>query len=214
MLFRMVKERSVPIQLSVWSKVWSNLGQTWSTLVKLGRIWSKLSKLWEMYPRPYFEGFWDTADLSRVGNGSVKPWSTLVNPSQTWSNFGKRVPEPSSWGYLMWRAPVGSGRLGSGCLVLRADTRENLRGNVGQRINDSIFALLGFSRFPYSVTVAAQFVSVRVPVLPGSKWAFQDLEKIVWDVIRRVVVRDGIGARVWELARDHHAPRVIITRCA
>uniref|UniRef100_A0A2N9HKK9 Uncharacterized protein n=1 Tax=Fagus sylvatica TaxID=28930 RepID=A0A2N9HKK9_FAGSY len=71
------------IQLLVRSTVWSNLGQTWSTLVKLGRIWSKLSKLWEMYPGPHFEGFW--------------AWWTLV----------------------------GSGRLGSGCLVLRADTREN-----------------------------------------------------------------------------------------
>jgi hypothetical protein len=28
----------------------------------------------------------------------------------------------------MWRALVGSGRLGSGCLVLRASTRENLVG--------------------------------------------------------------------------------------
>jgi hypothetical protein len=33
------------IQLSVWSTVRSNLGQTWSTLVKLGRIWSKPSKI-------------------------------------------------------------------------------------------------------------------------------------------------------------------------
>ena len=33
------------IQLLVWSTVRSNLGQTWSTLVKLGRIWSKPSKL-------------------------------------------------------------------------------------------------------------------------------------------------------------------------
>ena len=37
-------------------------------------------------------------------------------------------PKPSSWGYLMWRALVGSGRLGSGCLILRADTRENPAG--------------------------------------------------------------------------------------
>ena len=28
----------------------------------------------------------------------------------------------------MWQALVGSGRLGSGCLVLRADTRENPGG--------------------------------------------------------------------------------------
>jgi hypothetical protein len=30
-----------------------------------------------------------------------------------------------------WRALVGSGRLGSGCLVLRADTRENPGGKNG-----------------------------------------------------------------------------------
>uniref|UniRef100_A0A2N9H136 G-patch domain-containing protein n=1 Tax=Fagus sylvatica TaxID=28930 RepID=A0A2N9H136_FAGSY len=40
-------------------------------------------------------------------------------------------PGPSSWGYLMWRALVGSSRLGSGCLVLRADTRENPEGKNG-----------------------------------------------------------------------------------
>jgi hypothetical protein len=32
---------------------------------------------------------------------------------------------------LMWQALVGSGRLGSGCLVLRADTRENPGGKNG-----------------------------------------------------------------------------------
>uniref|UniRef100_A0A2N9GUV5 Aminotransferase-like plant mobile domain-containing protein n=1 Tax=Fagus sylvatica TaxID=28930 RepID=A0A2N9GUV5_FAGSY len=45
-------------QFLVWSTVRSNLGQTWSTLVKLGRIWSKLSKLLEMYPGLHFKGFW------------------------------------------------------------------------------------------------------------------------------------------------------------
>ena len=73
----------------------------------------------------------------RLGQPLVKlgqPWSNLVNPSQTWSNFSELrevYPEPSSWGYLMWRALVGSGRLGSGCLVLRADTRENPGGKNG-----------------------------------------------------------------------------------
>jgi hypothetical protein len=38
---------------------------------------------------------------------------------------------PSSWEYLMRRALVGSDRLGSGCLVLRADTRENPGGKNG-----------------------------------------------------------------------------------
>ena len=91
------------IQLLVWSTVRSNLGQTWSTLVKLGRIWSKSSKLWEMCPEPHFEGFWawwtlvglETAQ-SNLGQPLVKlcqPQSNLVNPSQTWSNFGKCVPD-------------------------------------------------------------------------------------------------------------------------
>ena len=62
------------------------------------------------------------------------------------------------------------------------------------------------------VTVVAPFISVRVPALPGSKWAFKDLEKIVRDAKRRFVVRIGIGARVWELARDHHARRVMDPR--
>ena len=88
------------IQFLVWSTVRSNLGQTWSTLVKLGQTWSKLSELWEMYPGPHLEGFWAQWGPSRVGNGSVKPRSNfgqprsnLVNPSQTWSNPGKCVPD-------------------------------------------------------------------------------------------------------------------------
>ena len=125
------------IQLSVWSTVRSNLGQTWSTLVKLGRIWSKPSKLWEMCPVPHFEAFWawrTLVGLETARSNLGQPWSNLVNPSQTWSNFSELwevYPGPSSWGYLMWRALVGSGRLGSGCLVWRADTRENPGGKNG-----------------------------------------------------------------------------------
>ena len=62
------------------------------------------------------------------------------------------------------------------------------------------------------VTVAVQFVLARVPVLPGSKWAFQGLEKIVRDAKRRFVVRNGIEARVWELAHDHHTQHVMDPR--
>jgi hypothetical protein len=80
------------IQLSVRSTVWSNLGQTWSTLVKLGQIWSKPSKLWEMDPGPHFEGFrawWILVELetawSNLGQTSVnlsRTWSTLVKLGQ------------------------------------------------------------------------------------------------------------------------------------
>ena len=89
------------IQLLVWSTARSNLGQTRSTLVKLGQIWSKLSELWEMYPGPRFAGFFGMVDLSRVRNGLVKPrstlgqlWSNLVSLGKTWSDFGKCAPGP------------------------------------------------------------------------------------------------------------------------
>ena len=81
--------------------------------------------------------------------------------------------------------------------------------NVGQRINDSIFARSDFLGF---LTAVAQFISVRVPVLLGSKWASQGLEKIGRDAKRWIVAREGSGARVWELARDHHARRVMDPR--
>ena len=79
------------------TKVWSNLGQTRSTLVKLGQIWSKLSELWEMHPGPCFTGFFGTVDPSRVGNGSVKPRSTSINLGQPWENlvgFWEMCPRP------------------------------------------------------------------------------------------------------------------------
>jgi hypothetical protein len=121
MFFRMVKERSVRFSFRSGQRSGQTsvkLGQPWSTLVKLGQTWSKLSELWEMYPGPRFEGFLGIVDPSRVRNGLVKPRSNLVNPGQTWSTLVKlreMCPGPSSWGYLMWRALVGSGRLGSGC---------------------------------------------------------------------------------------------------
>jgi hypothetical protein len=76
-------------QFSVWSMVRSNLGQTWSTLVKLGRIWSKFSKLREMCPEPRFEGFW--ARWTPVGLGTARSnlGQTSVNPGQTWSTLVK-----------------------------------------------------------------------------------------------------------------------------
>ena len=81
--------------------------------------------------------------------------------------------------------------------------------NVGQRINDSIFVRSDFLGF---LTALEQFVSVRVPILLGSEWAFQGLEKIGRDAKRWIVAREGRKARVWELARDHHARRVMDPR--
>ena len=78
------------IQLSVWSTVQSNLGQTWSTLVKLGRIWSKPSKLWEMYPGPHFEGswaWWTLVGLEMAQSNLGQPWENLVG-------FWEMCPRP------------------------------------------------------------------------------------------------------------------------
>uniref|UniRef100_A0A2N9G990 Aminotransferase-like plant mobile domain-containing protein n=1 Tax=Fagus sylvatica TaxID=28930 RepID=A0A2N9G990_FAGSY len=77
------------IQFLVWSMVRSNLGQTWSTLVKLGRTWSKLSKLLEMYPGLHFKGF--RVRWVLVGSETARSnlGQTSVNPSQTWSTLVK-----------------------------------------------------------------------------------------------------------------------------
>uniref|UniRef100_A0A2N9HSA0 Aminotransferase-like plant mobile domain-containing protein n=1 Tax=Fagus sylvatica TaxID=28930 RepID=A0A2N9HSA0_FAGSY len=77
------------IQFLVWSTVRSNLGQTWSTLVKLGRTWSKLSKLLEMYPGLHFKGFWARWVLVGLETARSNLGQTLVNSSQTWSTLVK-----------------------------------------------------------------------------------------------------------------------------
>uniref|UniRef100_A0A2N9IP28 Uncharacterized protein n=1 Tax=Fagus sylvatica TaxID=28930 RepID=A0A2N9IP28_FAGSY len=94
-LYTLVKGWSVRSS-SVWSTVRSNLGQTWSTLVKLGQ---NSPKPWEMYPGPRFEGFSGIADPSRVrkrlGQTSVKLGqlrSNLVNLGQTWSDPWEMCP--------------------------------------------------------------------------------------------------------------------------
>ena len=58
------------IQLLVWSMVRSNLGQTWSNLVKTLQILGNVS-------RTTFRGFLGMVGPSRVGNGSVKPRSNF-----------------------------------------------------------------------------------------------------------------------------------------
>jgi hypothetical protein len=77
------------IQFLVWSTVRSNLGQTWSTLVKLGRTWSKLSKLLEVYPGLHFKGFWARWVLVGLEMAWSNLGQTLVNSSQTWSTLVK-----------------------------------------------------------------------------------------------------------------------------
>ena len=68
------------IQLLVRSTVRSNLGQTRSTLVKLGQIWSKLSELWEIHSGPRFAVFlawWTLVGLETARSNLGQPWSTL-----------------------------------------------------------------------------------------------------------------------------------------
>ena len=81
------------IQLSIWSTVRSNLGQTWSTLVKLGqnspssgkRIPDHLSRVsGHSGPR---------SGQERLGQTLVNTRSTLVKLGQSFPNFGKCVPD-------------------------------------------------------------------------------------------------------------------------
>ena len=129
----------------------STLGQTWSTLIKLGQTSGNVS-------RTTFWGFSGIVGPSRVRND-------LVNPSQTWSIFGKRVPdlllrvigcgEPSSEQAGLVRAilfcvstpeKISWAKMGLWQLPLLCLAFLGTR-NVGQRINESIFACLDFLGF-------------------------------------------------------------------
>jgi hypothetical protein len=88
-LYTLAKGWSVRFPFLVWSMVRSNLGQTWSTLVKLGRTWSKLSKLLEMHPGLHFKGFWARWVLVGFGTAWSNLGQTLVNSSQAWSTLVK-----------------------------------------------------------------------------------------------------------------------------
>uniref|UniRef100_A0A2N9EJJ0 Aminotransferase-like plant mobile domain-containing protein n=1 Tax=Fagus sylvatica TaxID=28930 RepID=A0A2N9EJJ0_FAGSY len=110
------------------------------SLVKLGQIWSKLSKLWKcildhilrvsQHGGPY-------SDQERLGQTLVNTRSTLVKLGQPWSGFGKRAPDPCFEVIWCGGSFVRSGRLGLGCLVLRADTRENPVVRLGLRASPS-----------------------------------------------------------------------------
>uniref|UniRef100_A0A2N9GRI8 DUF7745 domain-containing protein n=1 Tax=Fagus sylvatica TaxID=28930 RepID=A0A2N9GRI8_FAGSY len=73
---------------------------------------------------PYAKGGGQFDPVFGLVNGPVKPWSNLVNLGQTWSNLVKALQTLGN--YLMRDEPSSEQTgLGSGCLVLRADTREN-----------------------------------------------------------------------------------------
>ena len=83
-----------------------------------------------MYLGPRFEGFWVYWTPVR----SERLGQTPVKLGQLWSNLVKlreMCPRLRLEVILMWWALVGSGRLGLGCLFLRADTRENPGGKNG-----------------------------------------------------------------------------------
>jgi hypothetical protein len=74
-LYILVKGWSVRFQFLVWSMVRSNLGQTWSNLVKALQTLGDVS-------RTTFQGLLGMGGPSRGGNGPVKLRSTLVKLGQ------------------------------------------------------------------------------------------------------------------------------------
>ena len=76
-----------PIQFLVRLMPRSNLGQTWSKLVKPPQT------LGNVLQGSVLRFFWCGGSLSGQ-IGSVKLRSNLVNPDQTWSNSGKCAPNP------------------------------------------------------------------------------------------------------------------------
>uniref|UniRef100_A0A2N9HV43 Uncharacterized protein n=1 Tax=Fagus sylvatica TaxID=28930 RepID=A0A2N9HV43_FAGSY len=147
------------IQLSVWSTIRSNLGQTWSNLVKVLQILGNVS-------RTTFRGF-----LIMVGpySGWKRPsqtWSNpvklgqtesnLVNPSQIWSNLGKCVLDLLLGSISIWRGFVRSCWLGPGCPVLLTDTRENPVGKNG------VMTTREFPKLP-RFAISSHELSFRIP---------------------------------------------------
>uniref|UniRef100_A0A2N9ELS9 Uncharacterized protein n=1 Tax=Fagus sylvatica TaxID=28930 RepID=A0A2N9ELS9_FAGSY len=126
--------KGVESKLSSRSSEWSRSGQFDSAFGLVNGPVKPWSNLVEFGQSPPNSGKCIPDRVSRVfghsgpQSGQKRSGQTLVKLGQPWSNLVKlreMCPGSSSWGHLMWRALVGSGRLGSGCLVLRADTREN-----------------------------------------------------------------------------------------
>ena len=125
-----------------------HLGQT---LVKFGQPWSNLVKVGQTSPNfgkcalgPVLRFFWCGGPL--LGQiGSVKLLSNLVNLGQSWSTLLKlreMCSEPRIDVLLMWWVPIRSDQLSPGCLILRADTRENPGGkNRVMTVAPSLFGV-------------------------------------------------------------------------
>uniref|UniRef100_A0A2N9IFJ0 Uncharacterized protein n=1 Tax=Fagus sylvatica TaxID=28930 RepID=A0A2N9IFJ0_FAGSY len=110
-LYTLVKGVVSSIQFLVWSMVRSNLGQTWSTLVKLGRTWSKLSKLLEMYPGLHFKGFWarwvlvglETARSNLFGDEPSSEQADLVRAASFCVPTPEKIPGVIFAFAIKWR---------------------------------------------------------------------------------------------------------------
>uniref|UniRef100_A0A2N9H8M3 Uncharacterized protein n=1 Tax=Fagus sylvatica TaxID=28930 RepID=A0A2N9H8M3_FAGSY len=126
---------------------------------KLQRFWPQLSSFLVRF-RPVKYGIEALDILSYIGqgvvssipvfglvNGPVKPWSNLVNLGQTWSNLVKALQT-----------------LGN---VSRTAFQGFLGRNVGQRINDSIFARSDFLGFRVLLRLSRSSSRFACPVLPG-----------------------------------------------
>uniref|UniRef100_A0A2N9G8Q9 Uncharacterized protein n=1 Tax=Fagus sylvatica TaxID=28930 RepID=A0A2N9G8Q9_FAGSY len=144
-------------------KPWSNLvnlGQTWSDLVK------KFSKLLGNVSPGFISRVSGQVGPSRVRNGLVKQLGqTLVNSGQTWSTLvklgqtlGNVFQDLLLEEYLMWMRPSSDqAGLVQGCLVLRADTRENPGGKNGV-MTGWMFTRLAFTRALTGADDHARFV--------------------------------------------------------
>uniref|UniRef100_A0A2N9J9T4 Integrase catalytic domain-containing protein n=1 Tax=Fagus sylvatica TaxID=28930 RepID=A0A2N9J9T4_FAGSY len=82
------------IQFSVWSTVWSNLGQPWSNLVKFGQNSPSSGKCILDHILRVSQHGGPYSDQERLGQTLVNTRSTLVKLGQPWSGFGKRAPDP------------------------------------------------------------------------------------------------------------------------
>uniref|UniRef100_A0A2N9IB26 Uncharacterized protein n=1 Tax=Fagus sylvatica TaxID=28930 RepID=A0A2N9IB26_FAGSY len=186
--------RNVPYAMGVESKL-SSRSSEWSRSNQFNsafglvhgpvKPWSNLVEFGQSSPN---SGKCIPDRVSRVfghsgpQSGQKRSGQTLVKLGQPWSNLVKlreMCPGSSSWGHLMWRAFVGSGRLGSGCLVLRAYTRENPGGtakNLPQFTCHSLSDTLAVNRLTHTgskVKVGFRFlVFSQNSAFPTSAFSF------------------------------------------
>ena len=80
------------IQLLVWSTVRSNLGQTWSTLIKLDQSSPNSGKCILDHVLGVFWVWWTPVGSGTAWSNLGQTWSTSVKLGQSSPNFGKCIP--------------------------------------------------------------------------------------------------------------------------